>query len=147
MTKKDIPSLYILTIYYKRRLKRALNYPWIIKERIKTTKNRLEGICRRSKRGRIVNKLGDASSEHLFFSFFFIFLGCIFLGFFFATYDSFVYFINHYDVRNLYLYFTPIFMSLIFFIVGFGIIFDAYSKWLVKINNIDITYEELKRNY
>ena len=145
MAKEDIPSLYILAVYYKRRATEMLNNPWIIKDRVKITKKRLEGICRRMEIGKISKKLNEASMLHSFYSYFFCVFSFIFFAFFLATYDRFLIFIKNYDLNNLSLFLAPIFMSLMFFIVLLSIMFDAYAKWLLKMNGIIITYSDLEK--
>ena len=145
MTKDDIPNLYILAIYYKKRATQILNSPWIIKDRVKNTKERLEGICRRVKIRTPCYKVNEASILHLFFSHFFCILGFIFFAFLLVNFDNFLIIMAIYNPTYTALYLTPFILSIVLFIIGFSILYDAYAVWLMKINKISVTYTDLEK--
>ena len=137
MNRDDIPPLYTLSIHYKRRALDVLNTPWVIKDRIKSSKKMLEGICKNFSLKNACRKLNDAGMLHLFFSFFFSLMGSIFFLFVVYEYYQFRFFLP--------LMLVPLFMSLFFFITSFGIVLDAYAKWLEKVKDIKISYDYLER--
>lgn len=139
MRKNKIPAFYILVMRLKIRALDMIHDPRLIKRRIMKMKRNVTNFCKKFSLGNACKKLYDSSLTHLFFSWFFWFMGAAFFGFVVYEYNSYKTLVMHFS--HLYIYLVPIFMSLFFFLVGAAIAMDAYANWLIKIYRIDYDYD------
>ena len=144
MTKEDIPSLYTLAVYYKRRTTKMLNNPWIIKHRVKATKKRLEGISRRFNVWKPFHKLSNASAEHLVISMVLIYIGSLF-WYCFCGYIDILYASIYNSPTGLFQFIFILANAIAWSSAGFVLVIDAFAKWLVEVNDTTITYSDLEK--
>lgn len=135
MKKENIPPIHLLYASYKIKLRCFARNPMEMKKSFIHSKNAKEEILRGLSINKMLRKLFDASSLHLFYSVFFAVFGFVFLGF--SIIESMLR-----GLSALIMY--PTFISLYFIVIGLVIALDAYAKWLVKIKRIDLTYDELQ---
>lgn len=143
MKNDNIPPLYTLAVYYKRKTKQVLNTPYNIKDRIQRSKKRIEGVCRRFTVWKPFKKLAEVSAVHLIISLVLFFIG-VFFGYWFWTYLLTLVDLMNCTPTGLFTFLFFLVIAILWSFSGLVLMFDGFCKWLIKVNNTNITYELLE---